>query len=55
MASYLSHLVLLLAWTTAGVDFAVALWARSRWFAQRILVPEAVIIRADVAQRILDS
>ncbi len=54
MVAHMSHLVLLLTWTTAGISFMVALWAQRRQYARQRLMPVSVPIGADVAQNKLD-
>jgi hypothetical protein len=55
MAVYPSDLVLHVTPTIAGIGLSMTLWGRRRWFARRPLVPEAVVIHTDLAQRALDS
>lgn len=52
----MSHLALFLTWATVSAGFVLAVGAwRGRRLARRILVPEAVQIRADLTRRIPGS
>jgi hypothetical protein len=43
--------LLFLHWTIAGLTIAVGVYARRWRFAQAILVPEAILVRAEAARR----